>query len=264
MNIIALAYEMAQTVEVFFQKARGFYYSVMLMGYDCPKCKDSLIMAGEGKCRCKSCHYEFDPTIEFQHCPECNGKPILLIRRYHCQHCMTEIQSRFLFDGLVFNPEYFKHKMAESRKRREQKREEVRKMLAESRSDTLELDLLDLNSVPDLIEALNQLTNVPENLEIDVKSGFDLKRYEQHVRDHLKDYPVNLTDIPALSENLRKDLIWRFIAVIFLAHTGILDVIQEGQQIKVMRHEIDRERQGIFGESEGTDGLERSVGRVEA
>jgi chromatin segregation and condensation protein Rec8/ScpA/Scc1 (kleisin family) len=177
---------------------------------------------------------------------------------------MTEVQSRFLFDGLVFNPEYFREKMAESRKRREQKREEVRKMLAGSRSDTLELDSFDLDSVPDLIEALNQLTNIPENLNIDIKSGFDLRRYEQHVRDHLKDYPVNLTDIPTLSENPRKDLIWRFIAVIFLAHAGTVDVIQDGQQIKVKRHEIDREGQDIFGESEETDGIEGSVGRAEA
>jgi hypothetical protein len=177
---------------------------------------------------------------------------------------MIEIQSRFLFDGLIFNPEYFREKMAEFRTRKELKREEVRKMLAESRSDPLELDSLDLNSVPHLIEALNQLTNVPENLDLDVTSGFDLRRYEQHVRDHLKDYPVNLTDIPPLSENLRRDLIWRFIAMIFLAHAGIVDVIQEGQQIKVIRYETNREGQDIFGESEDADGIERSVGRAEA
>jgi hypothetical protein len=264
MNIIAVACEMAQTVEVFIQKAKRFFYSVMLMGHACPQCKGSLVMAAEGKCQCKSCSHEFDPTIEFQRCPECNGKPILLLRRYHCQHCMTEVQSRFLFNGLIFNPEYFKQKMAESRKRKEQKREEVRKMLTESRSDALELDSFDLNSMPDLVEALNQLTNVPENLNIDIKTGFDLKCYEQHIKDHLRDYPINLTDIPPLSENLRKDLIWRFIAVIFLAHAGIVDVTQEGQQIKVIRHETNREGQGVFGESEETNGIEGSVGRFEA
>jgi len=73
-----------------------------------------------------------------------------------------------------------------------------------------------------------------------------------------------LTDIPPLSENLRKDLIWRFIAVIFLDHAGIVDVIQEGQKIKVMQHETNREGQDIFGESEETDGIEGSVGRAEA
>ncbi|RKY10026.1 MAG: hypothetical protein DRP56_01820 [Planctomycetota bacterium] len=108
MNIIAFACEMELTVEAFIQKARRFFYSVMLMGYACPKCKGSLTMAAEGKCKCKACSYELDPTIEFQRCPECGGKLILLIRKYHCQHCATEIQSRFLFDGLVFNPEYFK------------------------------------------------------------------------------------------------------------------------------------------------------------
>jgi hypothetical protein len=41
--------------------------------------------------------------------------------------------------------------MAESRKHKKQKREELRKMLAGSRSDALELDLFDLNSMPDLM-----------------------------------------------------------------------------------------------------------------
>ncbi|RKY10025.1 MAG: hypothetical protein DRP56_01815 [Planctomycetota bacterium] len=145
--------------------------------------------------------------------------------------------------------------MAESRKRREQKRQEVRQMLAESRSDALELDSFDLNSVPDLVEALNQLTNVSESLNIDTKTGFDLKRYEQHIQDHLRDYSINLTDIPPLSENLRRDLIWRFIAVIFLAHAGIIDIRQESSNIMVTKH-VNRKRCDIFEEIEGTDEYE--------
>jgi hypothetical protein len=69
--------------------------------------------------------------------------------------------------------------------------------------------------------------------------------------------------IPPLSENPKKDLIWRFIAVIFLAHSGIIDVWQQGQNIIVIKHETNRKRQDVLGELEEADGIEGSVGGVE-
>jgi len=265
MNIITLAYEMAQTVEVFIQKARRFFYSVMLMGYSCPKCNGSLTMAGEGKCKCKACSYEFDPTIEFQRCPECNGKPVLLIRKYHCQHCAAEIESRFMFDGSVFNPEYFKEKMAESRQRKEEQRQHVRQMLAESRYPSLSLQSVDLDSVPGLLDALNGLTaGLDAGIEVQGRDEFDLNRYESHIQDHIHDFPLALREIPPLSEDTRKDLIWRFVAIIFLAHIGIVDIWQDENDIMVIKHETDTKRQGVFGEFEEADRVERLLGRVEA
>ena len=81
----------------------------------------------------------------------------------------------------------------------------------------------------------------------------------------IRDFPVSLDEIPPLSEeNVRKDRIWRFIALIFLPHAGIVDLLQDGQDILVMKHETNREGQGVFGESEEADGIEGSVGRVEA
>ena len=84
------------------------------------------------------------------------------------------------------------------------------------------------------------------------------------IQAHIQDFPVNLSEIPPLSENLRKDLIWRFIAVIFLAHAGIVDVVQNRQDILVIKHETNRERQDVPGELEEADGIEGSVGGVEA
>ena len=75
---------------------------------------------------------------------------------------------------------------------------------------------------------------------------------------------MSLRDIPPLSENLRKDLIWRFIAVIFLAHAGIVDIWQDGQDIMVIKHETNRKRQDISGEFEEPDGIEGSMGGIEA
>ena len=139
-------------------------------------------------------------------------------------------------------------------------------MLAECRSDTLPLQAVDLDSVPGLLEALNGLSaGIAESFEIESRNEFNLKRYEQHIQAYIQDFPICLDEIPLLSkESARKDRIWRFIAVIFLAHAGIVDIWQEGQNIMVMKHEANRERQDILGELEEANGIEGSVGRVEA
>jgi len=265
MNIRQLAYEMAEAVKAFLQKARRFFYSVMLIGHRCPKCNGSLAMVSEGRCRCVSCGKEFDPTVTFQRCSQCGGVPVLRVRRYQCRDCGADIISKFLFDGLVFDPDYFRQRMAESRKRRKEQRERVRQMLSESRSSDLPMGHADLGSVPGLVDTLNALTaGMDETIAIETREEFNLKAYESHIGAHIHNYPVNLAEIPPLSENPKKDLIWRFIAVIFLAHAGVVDVWQNGQDIMVKKHEANREGQDISGESESTDGLEGPMGRAEA
>ena len=261
MDIRQLAFEMAETVEAFLERARRFFYSVMLIGHRCPKCNGLLAMVSEGRCRCVSCGEEFDPTVMFQRCPRCGGLPVLRVRRYQCRDCGSDIISKFLFDGLVFDPDYFRQRMAESRRRKQEQRERVRQMLAESRSGDLPLDQANLDSVPGLIEALNALTTDTDAIvAVEARDEFHLKAYEDHIRNHVHDVPASLTEIPPMSEYLKKDLIWRFIALIFLAHAGVLDVWQEGRDIMVKKHEANREGQGISGESEGTDRVEGLVG----
>jgi len=265
MNIIKRAFEMLEIVQCFFGKARKFYYMVVLLGHRCSKCNGKLSMIAESGCRCQSCGYEFDPTVEFQRCSKCGGKPVLRVRRYYCKDCNSEVISRFLFDTLPFEREYFKAKMAESRQRKKERRERVRKMLAESRSADLPLQIADLNGMPGLVEALNSLTaGLDTGFTVQTHDEFDLGHYERHIKAHIGDLPVNLLDIPPLSENGRKDVIWRFIAVIFLAHTGIIDIWQEDNDIMVIKHETDTERQGVFGEFEEADRIERPLGRIEA
>lgn len=55
MNIVTLAFDMAKTVEVFVEKARRFFRSVMLLGHCCSQCNGSLVMVAEGTCRCVLC-----------------------------------------------------------------------------------------------------------------------------------------------------------------------------------------------------------------
>lgn len=265
MNIRVLACELAEAAEAFRAKARRFFYRVMLIGHRCPGCNGFLDMVSESKCRCGSCGRDWDPTVAFQRCVRCGGTPRLRVRRYQCKNCGDDIESRFLFDGLAFDPEYFRQKMAESRQRRSERRERVQQMLAESRSGNLVLEHADLSGVPGLLEALNALTaGLDDSVAVECRGQFDLRLYESHVQAHLRDYPVNLAGMPPLGENLRKDLIWRFIAVIFLAHASVIDVWQDGRDIMVRKHEANRERCDISGESEAVGELEGPVDRAEA
>lgn len=264
-SIIELAFAMSEAVNRFAEMARRYFYHVMLSGYACQKCNGGLEMVKEGLCRCQACGTSFDPTIAFQQCSACGGKPRLKVRRYQCGQCAADIQSRFLFDGLVFDAEYFRQKMAESRLHRRELRERVRLMLAESRSEILQPEMAELNSMPGLLEALNALTQGLEpSIIIPPGAAFDLKRYQAHIQAHLQPFPVTLEQIPPLGENSRKDKIWRFIALIFMAHARITDIWQDGQSIMVMKHETYPERQRVPGDIEEADGIEGPVGRVEA
>ena len=179
------------------------------------------------------------------------AKLALRIRRYHCRQCGTDVPSRFLFDGLVWDREYYCQKMAESRQRRQELRERVREMLAASRSRDLVLTPADLAVVPGLIDALNSLIGGLEPLTLWLpRDGIDLLRYESHLQAHIGPIAVRFDDLPPLSENSRQDRIWRFIAILFLANAGAIELWQEGQTIWVMKHETDREGQGIPGENE--------------
>jgi hypothetical protein len=264
MDIVRRAFDMAVRVQQFFAKARRFYYLVMLFGCRCPRCKGSLDMVGEGRCRCNACTYEFDPTVAFQRCWSCGGTPVLRVRRYGCRNCGKDITSRFVFDGTAFDAGYFRRKMAESRQRKKELRQRVREMLAECRSSPLALEAVNLDSIPGLVDALNSLTNgLGAYMPLEVKSQFDLDRYQTHIRSCLADEPVQLRDIPPLIEDLRLDLIWRFVAAVFLTHAGSVDICQQGETLWVMKRD-DREGQGIPGEAEGVDGFKGSFGRAQA
>ena len=265
MDIVRQAFRLMEEVSSFAGRARKLYYAIMLLGHSCPRCGGGLAMVAEGLCRCRSCSHELDPTIAFQRCPACSGGLVVRERRYQCRQCGADAASRFLFDGLVFDAGYFRQKMAESRQRRKKQAERVRKMLAECRSGALALPAAELSSMPGLTDALNGLvTGACEDLPWKPDKGYDLKRYESHIQAHIQDFPISLGELPPLEANARKDRIWRFVAIIFLAHFGLIDIWQDGQEIMVMKRETNGERQDIPGDLEGTDGLEGPLGGIEA
>ena len=265
MEIIRLAFRLAEAVTGFAGRARQLYYAVVLMGHECPECGGMLEMVTEGRCKCQGCHLEFDPTLAFQRCSDCGGRLRLSIRRYRCSECGGDAASRFLYDGLAFDAEYFRQKMTESRQRKRELRARVRKMLAESRSPHLDVLPADLAAIPGLMDALNGLVlGTTEAVPWQPETGFDLKRYQSHVEAHIRDFPLGLDEIPPLEDPPRKDRVWRFIAVIFMAHAGLVDVWQDGPTIMVMKHEANREGQGVPGDLEDADGIEGPLGRAEA
>jgi len=264
MDIIRQAFRLMEAVTGLACRARRFYYAIMLLGHVCPKCDGKLVMVAEGHCKCRACGRKFDPTVTFQKCGLCGGTPKLQLRRYQCGKCGCDIVSRFLFEGLVFNSEYFREKMCECRKRKKERLEHVRKMLAQCRSRPVDMRCIDLSSVPDLEDALNNLTSQIAKTPIWIpKESFDLNRYESHIQAHIEDFPKTIAEIPPLSENPRKDLIWRFVAIIFMAHFGLIKIWQDGQAIMVIKNGTDTEGYGVHDDIEPADGIERPVGGIE-
>lgn len=188
------------------------------------------------------------------------GEWLRLYRGHHRRTCGADIPSRFLFDGLAFDAEYFRHRMAESRQRKRELRERVQEMLATSRSGWADVPPVSACEMSGLMDALNQLSRKSEvQLHPAVMSGFNLKRYQSHVQAHIGLLPVSLRQIPPLSEDARKDLIGRFIAILFLDHAGIVKIWQDGLEIMVMQREADRKRQDVPGDVEAADRVSGAV-----
>jgi rubredoxin len=256
-EIVRMAFEMAQAVEALVARTRNFYYEVMLSGQVCSQCAGGVTMIGESRCRCTSCGLEFDPTIAYQRCTSCNGAPRLRISRYVCRLCGRDVPSRFVFDGRVFDREYFRQRMAESRERNRAVQERAPPRQVALRSDALPQPPAQLSAVPGLAEALNGLVGVPEIaawLPL-IREGFDFNRYQTHLQAHIGPIEVCFDDLPSLDNNARMDRIWRFVALVFMTHAGDIDLRQEGRTIWVMQCGTDGEGQGILGETETLDGV---------
>jgi hypothetical protein len=147
--------------------------------------------------------------------------------------------------------------MTESRQRKKDQKQRVQQMLAKCRSEPLALKAPDLNSVPGLVEALSGLTaGLDASVALELKDKFDLGCYQEHIKSHLETEPMDLRQIPPLAEDLRLDLIWRFIAAIFLDHAGLVEIYQQDDTIWVMKYDYHK-GQGISDEVEEIEGFER-------
>jgi len=183
----------------FKERAKAFYFEVMLSPYRCPQCEGSLRMTGLSQCSC-ACGHSFDPTLEFQKSACCGTKLVRRTYHYACSHCHEVVPSHFLFDERVFDKEYFREMMQEHRRKARQEREEMKKFLSESRSGGLFLteepclEALD-GFVQDLDAFIQVHQDMPGDSGFEAKSTFSMDRYRSHILSCLPMEEVRFSDI---------------------------------------------------------------------
>ena len=220
------------------RRARQLFYELALAGLACPSCSGPLVMIREGRCQCRRCGKHLDPTLQFQRCPACHGRLALRICRYRCRRCGQDVPSRFLFDGKVFDADYFRQRMAESRNRHRHQRTQRREAAVATRSNELVLEPVDEAALPSLAAVLNALvgTGEPDPVLLEqARQAFDLPRYERHVMAHLGERPITLEQITLPDPNRRRAKIGLFVALVFLRHAGRVELWQDGFTIWVRR-----------------------------
>ena len=222
-------------------------------------------MVRDGLCRCDQCGTSLDPTVLFQKCDACGGRPVLARRRYRCSRCGSEVTSRFLYDGRVFDAEYFRTKMAESRQRQKDRRrsQTVERLVA--RSAAICPGPADLEGSPGLLAAIDRITGAmrPQG-GIEQVEAFDLSEYQRRVLAGLTSQPIEFRAIPTTGQPSKTETARLFMATVFLMHVGRVTVEQHGDQIMVMKRETNGERQAVPRDAESVDGFGGPLGGAEA
>ena len=227
-------------VEDYRIRVKDFYFEVLLSQYRCTKCSGSLHMTGQSECSC-ACGYTFDPTLAFQ-ISTCCTKP--LTRKtfhYACSSCQQIVPSRFIFDERLFDAEYFREMMRDSRRRAMVKKEEIRRLLADSRSGALTLtDEPDFNTLPELFEDLDRfIQSNPYQISdepFDLKTDFDMTMYRTHILSLLPHFPIRFSDVSTLTGDCRRDRVRRFITLIFMDNDREIYLQQYGDDLLIRRH----------------------------
>lgn len=231
-------------LQAFKEQAREFYFEVVLSGYACPECCGNLRMVGDSRCACDSGH-EFDPTIAFQQSECCGVRLARRVLHYECTACKDPVRSRFLFDERVFDKDYFREMMRESRERSRQKREAIRLLLLSSRSGPLIVaDLPGLDEVPGLVDALDAVVGVEQSIAAQHykhDAVFDMETYRRMILESVGDWRIWFDAFPRICEDPRRDRVRRFVTLVYLEHEGQVDLTQVDDRIVVSRHEVNVE-----------------------
>jgi len=218
-------------------RVKEYYFEVILSQYQCPECKEGLRMIEPSSCTCPNGHI-LDPTLAFQasHC--CGAVLIRKTFHYACSRCTQIVPSRFLFDERLFDKTYFREMMQELRSRDRRRREELRRLLAESRSDTLRfLEEPILDSIPGLTEALDAFIG-SEMVSADAfsyKTAFSMTQYRVHILSVIGLGGRLFSTISPMTDDSRKDKAWRFITLLFMEQDREVTLTQYGQDLLVER-----------------------------
>ena len=224
-------------------KAKKFYFRVLLTQYGCPKCGEALTMTGQSQCVC-SCGHSLDPTLAFQTSDCCDARLVRRSFHYVCSECGKTVPSRFLFDERIFDKAYFREMVRESRARAKRKREEIKRLLAESRSGALSLrEDPNLEAIPGLIDDLNDFVGAGSaqmlGLAINPESRFCMADYRKHILSLLDPGKVCFSDITPLVDDNRLDRVWRFVTLVFMQNDNEVRLSQYGKDLLIER--VDHE-----------------------
>jgi len=234
-------------------KLKSLYYRAVLFAKPCPNCKaPDLIMLKDSWCKCQSCSHEFDPTVEFQVCSTCRTSLKRRIFHYWCEKCRKRVKSAYCFDAKVFDAVYFREMMNESRQRKKQKHEQIKQMLAESRSARLfSTQEPSLANLPGWEPELNKFVNtaIPEEFlhNIPTQPLFEMDIYRQHILELVPGCVVHFEGISNIIEDQKLDRVFRFITAVFMQHDGeiILEQNHDGR-IMIFENESHRKGQAVY------------------
>jgi len=130
--------------------------------------------------------------------------------------------------------------MREYRNRQKNKKETIRQLLAESRSDVLPLtEDPDLEAIPGLIQNLNDFIQT-ESYEMDsiafnAKPEFSMDEYRDHINSILSWDCMLFSNVDPLIDDFRNDKIWRFITLVFMQNDREVDLTQHGNDVLIQR-----------------------------
>ena len=240
--------DILQHVHDYRERVKAFYFEVMLSPYACPKCGGALRMTGQSECSCQ-CGTVIDPTLAFQMSPCCQARLRRNTCHYTCSHCHKIVPSRFLFDERLFDKEYFRALMQESRQRAAGKKEEIRRLLADSRSGALVLsEPPELESIPGLLQDLDDFirsnSGLMDGVTFTLNSAFNMAAYRAHILSLLDYSTFRFSDISPLTGDYRRDRVRRFITLIFMDNEQEVEIQQYGDDLLIQRRNNEAYSEG--------------------
>lgn len=226
-------------VDTYKERAKDFYFQVLLSQRSCPTCGKELHMTGISECSCRSGHI-FDPTIVFQLSDCCRARLVRKTFHYSCSGCQRTVPSQFLFDERVFDADYFREMMREHRERTKSRREEIGRLLAGSRSGALLLlEEPCMEALPDFLQDMEAFIRgnpiATFDYPFEPKSEFDLDAYRTHILSLLGHSMLRFSDVSPLTGDDRRDRARRFIALVFMDNDREISLEQYGDDLLIRR-----------------------------
>ena len=172
------------------------------------------------------------------------------VRRFHAE--VLCLQGLSVPDEPRFDSEYFRRRMAEARqRRREERMRRVGELLASQSGPLMMEEPVRLDTIPGLTDALDGFVGSPIPVELlrrfAARSDFDLDGYQRHILAHIGWSATSFDQIPPLLDNRRRDLVFRFIAAVFLTHRRQIELWEDSGHLKVRKRDTYEQGQGVFG-----------------